>query len=111
MSRATVASRWSGLPKLREVFDDRSEPWIGYPFTKDEVAHRPMLYLVERCKLATLFQEMHGLIFAENDMPIRKFANALDKLSMKVQQWYRHLPFELQYEWPMSVAVWEMQYV
>lgn len=112
MTPATVTPRVSGLPKVYDVYDDRSERWVGYPFTKDAVAHRPTLYLVERCKLADLFQEIHDLIFStsKSSVPIRQFASSLDELSTKLQQWYRHLPFELQYVWPMSISVWELQY-
>ncbi|KAF2169515.1 hypothetical protein M409DRAFT_52055 [Zasmidium cellare ATCC 36951] len=108
MSPATVTANVSGLPKIREVYDDRSEPWIGYPFTTDAVAYRPTMYLVERCRLAELFQEMHDLIFTQRRMSIREFATALDQLSSRVQQWYQHLPFELHYEWPMSIYIWEL---
>ena len=113
MSGETAESRVSGLPKIHDVFEDRMEFWIGYPLTKDTVPHRPTLYLRERCKLAFLFQEMHDLIFVNDKlaMEIREFASAVNRLSAKLQDWYRHLPFELHYEWPMSVAVWELQSV
>ncbi|KAK4497562.1 hypothetical protein PRZ48_012013 [Zasmidium cellare] len=108
MSPTTVTAKVSGLPKIREVYDDRSELWMSYPFTADLVAYRPTLYLIERCRLAELFQEMHDLIFTQRTMTIQEFAQEANQLSAKVQQWHQRLPFELHYEWPMSICVWEL---
>jgi hypothetical protein len=115
MNRGTAISNVSsGLPKIHDVFDDWLEVWIGYPLTRSAVTHRPTLYLRERCRLAALFQDMHDLILASDKlqtMTIRKFASTVDCLLEDMQHWYQHLLFELHYQWPMSVAVWESQYV
>lgn len=114
MSAGTATPRVSGFPKIHEVFEDRPEPWIGYPLTRTPVPHRPTLYLQERCKLAVHFQEMHDLVLLSDERSqssIETFVREVDRLSAKMQRWYSHLPFELHYQWPMSVAVWELQSV
>lgn len=113
MSPATAVLRASGFPKIHEVFEDTTEFWVGYPLTTSPVPHRPTLYLRERCRLAEVFHEMHDLILGEkqNDMEIHDFAGAVDLLSAQMHRWYQSLPHELHYEWPMSVAVWELQSV
>ena len=114
MSGATAESRVSGLPKIHHVFRDQVEFWIGYPLARNAVPYRPTLYLRERCKLAGLFQELHNLILTPNKqrhVDIRGFADEVDLLSVRMQHWYQYLPFELHYDWPMSIAVWELQFV
>nr|POE79506.1 nitrogen assimilation transcription factor nit-4 [Quercus suber] len=85
-------------PKIHEVFHDRLEHWIGYPLTKDIIPHRPTLYLVERCRLSELFQQMHDLILAHGGhsrQDDRYFVSAVDDLAGRMRYWHRHLPFEL----------------
>ena len=114
MSGGIVESPTAELPKIHDIFDNHVEVWKGYPLTKRAVLSRPTMYLRERCKTAELFQELHNLVLAgdkQRNFDARDFANAVAHLSGKMQRWYQHLPFELQYEWPMSVAVWELQLV
>lgn len=104
----------SQIPKLHEVFDDKLEYWIGYPFSTGAIAHRPTLYLRERCRLAGMFQEMHDLIFPDakqHNSTLPQFSSAVDQLLNEMQQWYQRLPFELQYSCPAVVSVWELQFV
>ncbi|KAI5371147.1 hypothetical protein Slin15195_G020190 [Septoria linicola] len=110
MSEMTIKPRSIRHPKINDTFNDEVEMWTAYPFSKSIVPHRPTLYLLERCKLAILFQEMHDLIFAKTSKAVvnREFMNAVESLAMKMDQWHQHLPFELQYDWPMSVAVLEL---
>lgn len=102
------------LPKIHEVFDDIAEVWTGYPMTRTATAHRPTVYLRERCRLAELFQEMQGLTLTSSkrqSSPTRHFTNSVEDFASKLQHWYQRLPFDLQYRWPMSIAVWELQFV
>ena len=88
------------------------EYWVGWPLTRKPVAHRPTLYLRERCKQAKVFQEIHDLILVdepEGTKSLREFSAAVDRVATKLQYSRQHLPFELQYVWPMSIAVWELQ--
>lgn len=113
MSSAKAESRTSEVRKIHETFDDTVAFWAGYPLTTDIIAYRPTVYLRGRCKLAELLQEMHTLLLAnksEHTKSIEKHAEAIDHLAMKMERWFLRLPFELQYSWPMSVAVWELQY-
>jgi hypothetical protein len=114
MSGVKVDFRLPGVPKIHDVFDDKFEWWIAYPLSLSAVLHRPTLYLRERCRLAGFFQEMQNLIFEceqEHSVAIREYAKAVEFLVTKMKHWYGYLPFELHYQWPMSVAVWELQYV
>ncbi|KAM0713477.1 hypothetical protein Q7P37_010439 [Cladosporium fusiforme] len=108
---ATAEPRRSDLPDLSSVFPDRITLWSGYPISGDPVAYRPTLYLRERCRLAKLFQEMHSLIFTDSEQStetITEFSSAVEGLSAKMRYWKEHLPVDLAYEWPMSIAVWEL---
>lgn len=113
MSDMTIKPRAVRLPKINDTFNDEVDMWNAYPFSRSIVPHRPTLYLLERCRLAGLFQEMHDLIFTEKSKAAvnKEFMNAVESLAAKMHQWLQHLPFELQYDWPMSVAVLELQYV
>lgn len=114
MSGAKTDIRVTGLPEVHEVFHDRVEMWRGYPLTKEAIPHRPTLYFVERCRLAELLQEMHDLIFSNDqthETNVREFAVTVDDLAAKMRLWYQRLPFELQYEPPFSIAVTELQSV
>ena len=114
MSGTATEMRLTNVPKIHETFDDTVEIWIGYPLTRRAVADRPTLYLQERCRLVGLWQEMYDLIFASDEQcrsRIRDFAAAVDQMSTRLRKWYRFLPFELRYEWPFNIAVWELQYV
>ncbi|KAF2718637.1 hypothetical protein K431DRAFT_129166 [Polychaeton citri CBS 116435] len=111
MSGITVKNHVSGLPRIQEVFDDRVEAWIGYPLARNVVFYRPTLYLRERCRFAGLLHEMYDLVSVNNQQhngAIRAFTGEVDRLSARMERWYQYLPFELQYGWPMSVAVWEL---
>lgn len=99
-------------PSIDTVFDDRVDLWVGYPLTTVAVPHRPTLYLRERCRLAVLFQDLQDLAFGadgQDSGSIRSFANAVDSLLERLSAWYQHLPFELQYAWPMCSATVELQ--
>lgn len=114
MSPSNMGLDPPSLPRIRDTFEDEIQSWTGYPLTGTIVAHRPTLYLRERCRLASLFQEIYDLILpskSEHKMGIRDFCGAVDELVVKLQQWYQRIPFELHYQWPMSVAVWELQSV
>lgn len=114
MNGATAEPRRSGLPDIEAVFTNTDEVWTGYPLTRSAIKHWPTLYLIERCKLAEIFQEIHSLILARDEKrkgTIRGFATAVEGLASKMQLWYTQLPEQLQYQWPMSIAVWELQFV
>lgn len=114
MSSATAGPRRSDFPDISSVFSDRITLWVGYPMAEDPVAYRPTLYLSERCRLARLFEEMHSLIFNDTQQSTKtvlEFAGAVDGLSEELRNWEEHLPMNLAYEWPMSIAVWELQSV
>lgn len=114
MSGAKAEPRRSDMPSIEEVFTDKPEIWTGYPLTSSVVPYRPTLYLLERCKLAEIFQESHSLLLARGEQrngTIRGFATAVENLSARMQHWLARLPRELQYRWPMSIDVWELQCV
>jgi len=114
MSGAVADSRRCDFPEMHEIYDDTIETRNGYPLTTENVPFRPMLYLRERCKLTELFEEIHRLILRENEetkTTTRQFDSAIHGMSMKVLQWFTLLPPGLQYNWPMSTAVWELQSV
>lgn len=114
MSGATSTSRRSGLPEIDKVFHDNVELWVGYPLTASAVPHRPTSYLRDRCRLAEVFEELHKFVFVTDDqrnLDIRTFASEAARLSTEMRHWYQRLPVELHYQWPMSVAVWELQFV
>lgn len=113
MHDMTVRPSLSHVPKIHNVFQDDVDLWIGYPLSREAVLHRSTLYLREKCALAILFHEMHSLIFADKHKKTnaREFVDKVDQFSTKMQSWHERLPFELQYDWPMCVAVWELQYV
>lgn len=114
MSGVIADSRQSGLPSIHDTFEDKEEPWIGYPLTTTPVPYRPTVYLLQRCRLAELFEEMHSLILTSGDKhndTVRNFSGAVDGLAAKMQHWLRHLPTELEYNWPMCISVWELQLV
>ncbi|KAK4554505.1 hypothetical protein LTR86_008359 [Recurvomyces mirabilis] len=111
MSSETAECRVRGLPKLHEVFDDHVEAWVPYPLDDTTVPSRPTLYLRERCKLTLHLEKMHALILAPNTMrerSIEDFVSAVDSLRAQMEQWYEHMPLELYYIWPMTVAVLEL---
>lgn len=114
MSGATAEPRRSGVPDIEMVFTNTHEIWTGYPLTRSATRHWPTLYLIERCKLAGIFGEIHSLIFARDEKregTMRSFAKAVGILAARMQYWYTQLPEQLQYHWPMSIAVWELQFV
>lgn len=99
---------------IYDVFDDHLEAWTGYPLTRSATAFRPTLYLRERCRLAEIFEEVHLLILTRGktcDRTVQGFTRAVEELSKKMRYWYRRLPFELQYRWPMGIAIWELRSV
>ncbi|PIB00574.1 hypothetical protein CB0940_02026 [Cercospora beticola] len=106
----TVRPRSSEVPKIHNVFQDDVDLWIGYPLSREAVPHRSTLYLREKCALAALFHDMHSLIFSDRHKKTntRVFMDRIDQMSTKMASWHERLPFELQYEWPMCVAVWEL---
>ncbi|KAM0714321.1 hypothetical protein Q7P37_010108 [Cladosporium fusiforme] len=111
MSGAKAEPRRSDMPSIEEVFTDTPEIWTGYPLTNSAVPYRPTLYLLERCKLAEIFQEIHSLLLARGEQrneTIRTFASAVENLSGRMQHWLARLTRELQYRWPMSIDVWEL---
>lgn len=114
MSSSTTGLSASTLPLSADIIEDKVEYWVGYPLTTNPVPFRPALYFRERCKLSFLFQELYSL-FLTNDTQrtrnARELANAVERLSVRMQRWHRYLPFELHYVWPMSVAIWELQCV
>lgn len=114
MNGATAEPRRSGLPDIETVFTNTEEIWTGYPLTRSATKHWPTLYLIERCRLAGIFQEIHALILARDEKrkgTIRGFAIAVENLASRMESWYTQLPEQLQYQWPMSIAVWELQFV
>ena len=114
MSGAIAEPSRPGFPKIYDVFDDQVEAWTGYPLTSSNTTYRPTLYLRERCRLAEIFKDVHALILTKPkpcDSTVQGFANAVEDTSTKMRHWYQRLPFELQYSWPMSVAIWELQSV
>jgi hypothetical protein len=114
VSGEITASRASGLFKIRDIFEDRIESWTGYPLTSTAVVHRPTRYLEERCRLIEIFENMHDVVLTsdkQRTLAIREFSSEVNRVSERMQTWYEQLPFELQYRWPMSVAVLELQFV
>lgn len=114
MSSATTGPARSDLPEISSAFPDRITLWFGYPLGKDPLVYRPVLYLQERCSLASLFREMHSLIFTDGGQrgeTVAGLASEVESLSAKLRLWYDELPMDLAYEWPMSIAVWELQCV
>lgn len=112
LSGATEDSASLPCPKIYDVFDDKSEVWTGYPLTKSNTPQWPTLYLRERCRLGEMFQELHSLVLTNgqpHESTVQGFVKAVEELLAKMQHWCQRLPFELQYRWPMSVAVWELQ--
>jgi hypothetical protein len=101
-----------GFPKIHDVFEDKVEMWTGYPLSETSTPHRPTLYLRERCRLAELFEELHALVLTKGkpaESTVQGFVAATEDLLARMRQFYQRLPFELQYRWPMSGAVWELQ--
>lgn len=114
LSGATEESASLECPKIYDVFDHKSQTWTGYPLTNSNVLHWPTLYLRERCRLAEIFRELHSLILTKgqpHESTVHGFVHAVEELLAKMQRWCQRLPWELQYRWPMSVAVWELQWV
>jgi hypothetical protein len=114
LSDARPEPSQTGFPKIHDVFDDAVEEWTGYPLTSSAVPHRPTLYLRERCRLVEILRDLHALVLAKADPSIatvQGFVKAVGDLNEKMQHWYQRLPFELQYRWPSSVAVCELQSV
>ena len=112
MSPARTPEDHFQIPKIHDVFDDKVESWIGYPLTSEAVVHRPTLYLRERCRLAGIHQEMHDLLFPKpqaGEQSMHEYAEAVDRMAARLESWHENLPFELQYTWPVSVDVWELQ--
>ena len=111
MNGMTVRPIESDVPKIHKVFQDDVDLWIAYPLSIDAVPHRSTLYLRERCTLAGIFKDIHTLIFADKHTKgnVREFLDGVDRLSSRMNNWFERLPFELQYEWPMCVAIWELQ--
>lgn len=102
----------SCFPRMHDVFEDVVEMWTGYPLTKTYSPHRPTLYLRERCRLAELFEEFHVLVLTKGkpaESTVQGFVAATEDFLARMRQFYHRLPFELQYRWPMSAAVWELQ--
>jgi hypothetical protein len=100
------------FPKIHDVFEDGIAMWTGYPLTKSNTPHRPTLYLRERCRLAELFEELHALVLTKGkpaESMVQGFVAAAEDLLARLRRFYQRLPFELQYRWPMSTAVWELQ--
>lgn len=100
------------FPRIHDVFEDGVEFWTGYPLTSTSTPHRPTLYLRERCRLAELFEELHALVLTKGrpaEATVQGFVAAAEDLLARMRQFYQRLPFELQYRWPMSAAVWELQ--
>lgn len=103
-----------GLPDIQEVLSDRVETWSGFPLTRARISHRPKPYLSERCKLATILQEIHTLILTKDEHQGRSegdFERDVENLLARMHCWRVNLPKDLRYKWPMSSAVWELQYV
>ena len=114
MSGDTAKPSQPGFPRIYDVFDDQVEIWTGYPLSRNNTAYRPTLYLRERCRLAEIFKDVHALILTSTktyDATVQDFANAIEDTWAKMRHWYQRLPFELQYRWPMSIAIWELQSV
>lgn len=112
MSGEIADSRRRDFPSLEATFDDTVETWTGYPLLEDNVSFRPRLFLSERNRLTDLFGEIHELIFAdrgEQTTTLRHFDNAVNGMLARLEHWFEYLPEELQYHWPMSTAVWELQ--
>jgi hypothetical protein len=100
------------FPKIHDVFEDGIAMWTGYPLTKSNTPHRPTLYLRERCRLAELFEELHALVLTKGkpaESMVQGFVAAAEDLLARMRRFYQRLPFELQYRWPMSTGVWELQ--
>lgn len=114
MSGAIPEQRRFGLPDIQDVFSNGVEVWTGYPLTRSSIDHHPTPYLIERCKLMGILREVHSIILVKGEQrygTINDFANTVESLAARMHHWYAHIPAELQYEWPMSSAVWELQYV
>lgn len=115
MRSAGADTRRCNFPDLDQVFDHNMvETWTGYPLTMENVPFRPVIYLKERCRLTELFEEIHSLLLLrdeERNVSARQFDSDVHALSTKVLHWFDRLPPELQYKWPMSTAIWELQWV
>ncbi|KAM3415732.1 hypothetical protein BST61_g9245 [Cercospora zeina] len=100
----------SGAPKIHNVFQDDVDLWIGYPLSTDAVPHRSTPYLREKCTLSGFFQEMHALFFTEKHKKanVSDFVKETEQLATQMEKWHERLPFELQYDWPMCIGVWEL---
>lgn len=112
MSGAIAEPSQSVFPRIYDVFDDQVEIWTGYPLTRSATAFRPTLYLRERCRLAEIFKEVHALILTRDkqcDATVQGFTSAVEELSTRMRNWCHRLPFEVQYRWPMGIAVWELR--
>jgi hypothetical protein len=112
LSDARPEPSQTGFPKIHDVFDDTVEEWTGYPLTSSATPHMPTLYLRERCRLVEIFRDLHALVLAKGDpcvASVQGFVKAVGVLNQKMQNWNQRLPFETQYRWPTSVAVWELQ--
>ena len=100
------------MPKIHDHFEDGIETWTGYPLASASTPHRPTSYLRERCRLVELFEELHALLLTKGkpaESSVQGFVAATEDLLAKLRLFYQRLPFELQYRWPTSVAVWELQ--
>jgi hypothetical protein len=116
MSSNTQAPDVPNLPKIIDYFDDTLETWQAYPLRNEVLPHRPILYMRERCRLATIFEDLHAVVTSsgEQHIPSREaFPDQVDAILVRLEDWHDSLPFELHYRWPMSpdVSVWELQYV
>jgi hypothetical protein len=104
----------TGFPRIHDVFDDTVEEWTGYPLTTSAIPHSPTLYLRERCRLVEIIRDLHALVLAKGDpcvATVQGYVKTVGDLVDKMQRWNQRLPFELQYRWPSSVAVCELQSV
>lgn len=112
LNPAITDSHTTLLPKIEDVFTDDVEYWAGYPLARDMIPHRPTVYLLERCRLAEIFQDLQELTLARDardQMGIRAFAISVETLAGKMQHWLQNLDEHLHYERTVSVAVWELQ--
>ena len=114
MSGAQADSRELSLPGISDTFGDTTERWRGYPLTNEDAVLHLSTFIQQRSLLVTLLEEMHRLILepdGKHSSSVREFSANAEGLSAKLQHWLRYLPDELQYRWPMSMGVWELQYL
>jgi hypothetical protein len=101
-----------GASMFNETFEDRPQVWIGYPYTAETVLDRPNLLFRHRHELISIFREVHELLFGSVDQSNKEmwaFASAVYDMAQRLRRWYARLPLEIQYAWPMSIAVFELQ--